>query len=203
MEVNWDKTREDALKLVRDMGVVPICTPIRPELAAIVTECIFEATLRKIKKLTVLIDTNGGDLAAGIGIANTLALAAANGVEITGVVIARAQSAGFIILQACQTRVILRGASIMMHWGQTNLQNDDYAAVMANEEEWVLEQIRGSRLEMITIFVKRSGLEENKIRQMCDREVNLYPQQALELRLVDRIAEASEFKIPLPSDKNS
>jgi ATP-dependent protease ClpP protease subunit len=200
MNVNWDKYREDALRGVREKGIIPIVNDIKPELAAIVTECVFEALLRNIKCLTVLIDTNGGDIRAGNGIANTLSLASANGIDVTGLVLARASSMGFQILQACKQRVACRGAYLMMHWGQITLQNDDFAAVMRGEEAWVLEQIKDSRLEMLKVFVKRSGLEEEKIRQMCDREVSLYPDKALELHLIDSIADASEFKIQQPKE---
>lgn len=201
MDTDWEKFKEIALRSVKELGVIPITTDIKPELNQIVTECVFEAMLRKIKNITVLIDTKGGDIRAGIGISNTISIAAANSIEVRGLVLSAAHSSGFMVLQACKTRSACRGASLMMHWGQTSLQNDDYAAIMRGEADWVIEQIEDSRLEMLDIFAKRSGLSEQTIRQMCDREVSLYPRKALQLNLLDNLVEANEFKIPSPKDE--
>ncbi|MBU0650087.1 ATP-dependent Clp protease proteolytic subunit [Patescibacteria group bacterium] len=203
MDVNWGKYRDDALSAVRNRGVIPISDEITTELSTIVSECALEAMLRRIKRLTVLIDSCGGNTNAGIGIANALSLIAANGVEVTGLVLSRAFSSAFMILQSCQTRVACRGACLMMHWGQTRLQNDELNAIMKGEEDWVLAQIRDSRREMIAIFAKRSGLEEEVLWRMCEQEMWLYPTRAKELNLIDRIEDAGAYEIPAPTDRNS
>jgi ATP-dependent protease ClpP protease subunit len=203
MNTNWDKYHDDAVRAVRDKGVIPIVTDIKPELASIVIECVLEAILRNIKNITVLIDTNGGEVKAGISIANSLALAAANGVDVRGLVLSKASSAGFIILQACNQRIACRGSSLMVHWGQSSLQNRDIAEIVSGKECQALEQIINSRNEMLAMLVTRSGLAEEKIREMCDNETSLYPQQAMDLNLLDSITDAGSFLITSINGKES
>lgn len=187
--VNWEKYREDALKLVREKQAIPLMGEICEELEAIVIECLMEANFRDLKKVTLVINSNGGNLSSAHGIANTIRLSKT---KVVGVVLSKAKSAAMMILQACSERIACSGATMLMHWGRTNFLNYELDAIMRGEGDWVIRQVIERNEDLVAALMNKSKLTKDQIWEMCRQERNLSAREALEFDLIDRIVPASE-----------
>lgn len=138
METDWKLYRDNAFALLRSRKIIPITGDICKELKVIVLDCLSEALIKGYSKLTVLFNSNGGEWQSGVAIHNSLALASANGINTTGIVLSRANSAAIVILQACTKRIVCPGSMLIMHWGRSTLSHAEQDAIMQGPYDWVI-----------------------------------------------------------------
>lgn len=182
MIADWKDYRQTALALV-DNGYIPVFGEFCPELEEIVVECILLAFRKGRKEITLLINSNGGrnDCFNGIKAAMTMTK-----IKFTGLVMSRASSNGFRLLQHCQKRQAIRNALIMMHWGQISFNNQELAAIMAGET-WPLDLIREIKETTLTEVCQRTGIGHDKLVEYSLYERFFTAQQAKDINFIDEV----------------
>lgn len=124
------------------------------------------------------INSNGGSVKEGVAIYSQLKQAACKKI---GYVDGVAYSVAFLILQACDERVMGLGTSALVHnmWMSVD-GNAKELRKAADDLDVLMESNR-------KIFLERSNLEEQKLVEMMEAETFLTPDQCLEYGLIDRI----------------
>jgi len=102
-QVDWKAYKEEAERMLREEGWIPIFEKFCPELEKIILSLIFQARSKKKEHIVLLI------------------------------VLGQAKSAAFQLLQQCDVRYAVHGSSLMPHWGSCSFGNNELAAIMAGD----------------------------------------------------------------------
>lgn len=138
-------------------------------------------------QMELFINSNGGSVKEGVAIYNQLKRHPA---QKTGYVDGVAHSIAFVILQACDHRVMGEGTSALIHemWvctcGNAKQLRDE-----ADQLDILMESNRA-------LFMQRAkGITEDELREMMEKETMLTPDMALQYGFIDEIAGRAN---PLP-----
>lgn len=147
--------------------------------------------------VTIIITSPGGSISAGLSIIDAIRSLQREGAKVTGVVRGEAQSMGFNILQACDTRIMSQGSILMAHGVTSGMLGDQKEHEAAQK---LLKYWREHIAAMIALRVKTFHIGKetfyNEItsieywdKLMKDSTPVFYtPYEALELGLVDQVA---------------
>ena len=124
------------------------------------------------------INSNGGSVNEGVAIYNQLRQKSCKKV---GYVDGVAYSVAFLILQACDERIMGLGTSALIHnmWMSVD-GNSKELRKAADDLDTLMESNR-------QIFMERSNLEEQQLIEMMEAETFLTPDKAMEYGLIDRV----------------
>lgn len=124
------------------------------------------------------INSNGGSVKEGVAIYTQLRQKASKKI---GYVDGVAYSVAFLILQACDERVMGLGTSALIHnmWMSVS-GNAKELRKAADDLDVLMESNR-------QVFLERSNLEEQKLIEMMEAETFLTPDQCLEYGFIDKI----------------
>lgn len=126
------------------------------------------------------INSNGGSVKEGVAIYNQLKQKSCHKV---GYVDGVAYSIAFVILQACDERIMGIGTSALIHEMWIEAQgNAKELRKMADDLDVLMEANR-------KIFLAKTNLEEQQLIEMMEAETFLTPDQCLEYNLIDKIGE--------------
>lgn len=124
------------------------------------------------------INSNGGSVKEGVAIYTQLKQKACKKV---GYVDGVAYSVAFLILQACDERIMGLGTSALVHNMWMSVEgNSKELRKAADDLDVLMESNR-------QIFLGRSNLEEQQLIDMMEAETFLTPDQCLEYGLIDKI----------------
>ena len=164
-------------------GVLLIEGEVKGVMVEHVYECLQILEAKDSPDIEVRIFSGGGSVRAGLDIYD--ALRRYKGKK-TGMVYAFARSMGAIILQACDERMCLQHASILIH--HINSQSVSLDTI---ENPKRFEQFRKSmqadQKSLYRILMKRTGKTEAEIRKTCSKDQDMNAEQALAFGLIDRI----------------
>lgn len=190
MIVDYVKFRDNAL-LMAEGGYVPIFGEFLEPLGEVVNECIWKIKRASKKDAILLIDSNGGDNAVFSSIRATMV---ESGLIFRGLVLGKAYSNGFNILQACHKREILSGANVLFHWGSQQIGNNMLNALI-NGKKWVPEYIVEKELVVLRFVSKRTGISEKVLMELAAEERMIPAKFALELGMVDEIIDTIPVEV--------
>lgn len=144
----------------------------------------------KGKKISVRINSPGGDAFMGVSIMNAFRRHAA---KITVHVDALAASAASIIAMGADKIVMHEGAMMMIHRAWT--------IGLGNAEDFAKISDTLSKVDqnLIDIYHRKSGLDKAKVKQLVDAETWLTGDEAVDLGFadeVDQIATGAQAKLP-------
>lgn len=131
-------------------------------------------------EIELYINSNGGSVKEGTAIYNQLKR---HGAHKTGYVDGVAHSIAFVILQACDKRIMGEGTSALIHemWVCTC----GNAAQLRQEADQLDILMKGSR----ALFMQRAkNITEEQLQEMMEKETMLTPDMALEYGFIDEIA---------------
>lgn len=142
----------------------------------------FKESLDEIKEgseIELHINSNGGSVSEGVTIYNLLKQ---KDCTITGIVDGVAHSVAFLILQACDKRVMNLGTSALIHnmWIEC-YGNSTQLRKYADDLDTLMESNR-------QIFLERATISEDTLKELMDAETYLTPDTALEYGLIDKVA---------------
>lgn len=126
------------------------------------------------------INSNGGSVKEGVAIYNQLKQ---KGCHKIGYVDGVAYSIAFVILQACDERIMGVGTSALIHNMWVEVAGNARELRKAADDLDVLMQSNRQ------IFMQRSSLEEQQLIEMMEKETFLTPDECLEYGLIDEIGE--------------
>lgn len=140
------------------------------------------------KEVLLLINSQGGDLTAGLGIYDAISQ---YGGQITGRVVGEACSAACILLQACDIREAVPHATIMHHIGEATYSNHaKNFQLFADFYKKQLDQVDQLLLTRINLARNERGEESKSVAWWRDKnqwDRWLTPEEALAIGLLDRI----------------
>lgn len=149
-----------------------------------ITDVMVAAALAELEgeeKITVRIDSPGGDAHQGIAIYNLLVQHPA---EVTAFVDGWAASAASVILQAADNRKVAENGAVMIH--------DAWAITIGNKQDHAKSQEVLANLDsrLALTYAKRSGGEQSAFAGMMSEETWFDGGEAVESGLADEIVEA-------------
>ena len=131
-------------------------------------------------EIELYINSNGGSVKEGVAIYNQLKR---HGAHKTGYVDGVAHSIAFVILQACDHRVMGEGTSALLHemWVCTC----GNAAQLREEADQLDTLMSGNR----ALFMQRAkGITEEELQELMRNETMLTPDMALQYGFIDEIS---------------
>lgn len=140
------------------------------------------------KKLTIRMDSLGGDAGVSILIHNRLRELAANGTELICIVDGVAMSGGSLIMCACDTVRVNPSSLVMIHkcwclvWGGYNA--DELRQMANSNDAWDKSQV--------AIYKRKCGLSETVIAHMMAETTYMTGREAVEKGFADELMEDAE-----------
>lgn len=140
------------------------------------------------QNITLLLNSGGGDLSAGLGIYDALRECTGT---ITGRVVGEACSAACILLQACDIREASPNSTIMHHVGEASI--DTHAENFRLFSEFYKRQLdKVDEIMLNRINYTRTTRGDKELTMKKWKDINrfdswLFPEEAVELGLLDRI----------------
>jgi len=197
MIADWKDYRQMSLGLVEN-GYIPVFGEFCPELEEIVVECILMAFKKGKKTMTLLINSYGGKDNSFNGIKAAMTM---TGIQFTGLVMSRASSNGFRLLQHCHKRQAIRNAMLMFHWGQWPLGNSELAALLAGQN-WPLDLLLEARRTILQEVHQRTGVSIDQLTEFALYERFFTAEQALQLNFIDKVIDdiPTKMKHSLPHE---
>lgn len=160
-----------------------------------VTPHEFRDELAKHKgDLTVVVNSGGGDVFAGLAIYN--ALREFNH-SVTVRVDGLAASIASVVCMAADKVIMSPGSMMMIHKPWTMVIGD------VNDLDKTKEILQGIEDSIIPIYASRTGLESDKIEELLDAETWLTAEQAVEMGFADELIEAKSKVTLSDSIKNA
>ncbi len=134
------------------------------------------------EKITLYINSLGGNIAAGLNIYDIIKHSKA---PITGIVYCKANSMAIIALQACKNRKVMSHSEICFHNMRLglHLEWDEFEKIKDKE----LQKIKECQEDYNKIISKRSGIDIKIIEGWCKEKKIMSPEEALDFNLVDEI----------------
>lgn len=139
--------------------------------------------------IEVAIGSNGGAVASMLSIMDAIKMAQLQGVAVTGKVVGRAMSAGFLILQKCDRRIMSEHGYLMAHgaWG--------FSLGDIKDKEAMLNWEKDVRDRMARLVAERNTSGTDKYRDPTfwrklfteDTPVFLDAEQSLEWGVIDEV----------------
>lgn len=137
------------------------------------------------KEITIFIDSDGGDVEAGMMMFDAIKASKA---PVNAIVCGFCKSAGFVILQACNKRKILPHAQLMFHYPKMRISiNFD-----VQKEKEKLLKLHNSIFDL-SISRANSKISRDGFQKMVEEEEYISSEDALALGLIDKIIEKIDF----------
>lgn len=144
---------------------------------------------RTTKEVELLIDSDGGLTRRCRAIVATLRQLKDYGVITTAVVVGKAHSASFTILQACDLRRATPAADFMFHAPAILRFGKD-------SEPWIVDERNPKHdmhLEFLREFSQRTTLPVTTLQEWADQERHFTSDEALQNRFIDEIVDPSRY----------
>lgn len=138
------------------------------------------AQIPKTATINLYINSNGGEVKEGVGIYNQLKR---HGAKVNGIVDGNCYSVAFLILQACDHRVMNLGTSALVHDMWTWIAgNAKELRAAADDLDKLMESNR-------QVFLDACGdkMTEEKLIELMEAETFLTPDECLEYGFIDEV----------------
>lgn len=137
-----------------------------------------------LETLEIEIDSVGGSVGEGYRLYKTLLALRERGVAVTANITKTAASMGSVIAMAADKVRMVDGGTFMIHDAQANVKGDaDRLRQVMNDLESVSEEIAG-------IYARKTGQDQDAIRECMKNELYMNAATALRYRFVDEVYEA-------------
>ncbi len=191
--MNWSDYASLADRLYKQSGFIYVGAEFCWELQDIFLSLVAR-TLSDDKEIKILINSSGGSSMSCMAMRNSLLLARMREKKSVGVVLSRAYSAAFLLLQSCDTRLAMEGSTLLMHHGSSQLDNNELAAINRGES-WPAEHRKRFNDELIEAVQRRTGVTKKKLFEYFDTERYFSAGQSLDENFVDGVV-SSYTEIP-------
>ena len=169
--------------------ILHLCGEVSHSETVILAESLLALNRESDNPILLVLDSSGGSATGAHTLTAALGLCK---VPLVGLVITRAYSAGFEILQGCDLRLALPSSSLGAHFshlrsGMSHLTNATDAKALADHHARILAfKQAGWKLQVASLSA-RSGLDPDQVETLLKREPVLSAAEALELGFIDAI----------------
>lgn len=150
--------------------------------------------LKDKTKITVHINSGGGDLYAGLAIYNRLKELPA---EIITINDGLAASAASVVFQAGDTRKVNASSTVMVHQAAGGL----YGYYQVADLEKVINQLESCNKAAINVYAEAGGADKDALKALLDAESWLVGQEAVNAGLADEVIDEVGVVMKLSHDK--
>lgn len=153
--------------------------------------------LEKIKnrsKVTIRINSPGGDLYAGLAIMNRLSELKG---DVVTIVDGLAASAASIIMQGGKIRKVHKGSMVMVH-GASLFLFGSYNETKLNEAS---KQLSAANKTAIEAYVQRTGLKRDEVQDLIAKTEWMTGQEAIDKGFADELVETGSVSMSISKDK--
>lgn len=153
--------------------------------------------LEKVKnrsKLTIRINSPGGDLYAGLAIMNRLSELKG---DVVTIVDGLAASAASIIMQGGKKRKVHKGSMVMAHGASLFL----YGSYNAKKLDEVAKQLTAADNAAVEAYVQRTGLEKSEVRKIMTETTWMTGQEAIDKGFADELVDTGSVSMSISEDK--
>jgi len=197
-QVDWKAYKEEAERMLREEGWIPIFEKFCPELEKIILSLIFQARSKKKEHIVLLINSNGGSISSLVAIKAAIKIA---GLKTVGIVLGQAKSAAFQLLQQCDVRYAVHGSSLMPHWGSCSFGNNELAAIMAGDM-WPIDHQRSLRNLLFNDALIKTGVDKDNLQTIYNTDRVFTSAEALALNFIDKVIDEFNQDTLNPFKKN-
>ena len=165
-------------------GVITISGEVNSAMVDEVRKMLDTATANGAKTLQVEIQSDGGNVTAGLRICDMIRDARVE--KRIGIVREYARSMALIILQACDERIAASGARLLLHYSRfkevtiADLRDPHRIKLMLTCAE-------PDEKRMDTLLEARTGRSTEEIRAVCEEDADMTSEAALHFGLIDSI----------------
>ena len=136
--------------------------------------------------ITIIMNCIGGNAADGLAVFDTIV---ASPCDITIKVVGDAQSMGGILLQCADVRMMSRNSTFMMHYGTSTIPENHSKNVYRIVEHDKKFDAFTEQLFLEKMRVKNPDIKLSKVKEILNFDTIMSAQEALDLGLIDLIAE--------------
>jgi ATP-dependent protease ClpP protease subunit len=148
------------------------------------------------EQLVLKIASRGGSVREGLNIMVWLDSLSQKGKEIITVVEANAYSIASLIMLAADVKLISKHGEVMVH----NPMLPELSYVNANELEIHLNKLRELESDMYGIYSMFTGLDNEDIKSLMDKETYLNPQEAVKNGFADMVVDMKPKQYDSPEN---
>jgi len=180
----------DIFSLLLKERLIFLGTPINTQIAnLIIAQLLFLDREDPEREISFYINSPGGEIAAGLAIYDTLQLVHA---PVSTIAVGMTASMATVLLAAGteDRRYALPHATVHLHQPLGGVQGQ------ASDIEIAAQEILRMRDLINEILMRHTGLDEERIKSLTDRDYYMTAAEAVEHGIVDRVLDA-------PSDKES
>lgn len=134
-----------------------------------------------VSPITIYIDSNGGEVMAGLHIYDAIKNSEASTI---GIVYRRANSAASIVLQGCAKRQIMKNAGVLIHHIRVRELPLDK---IEDDPEKAFQESHALQKRLNEIYQERTRRSVKEIKDIMRDEVLMTAEEALDFGLVDEI----------------
>lgn len=152
--------------------------------------------LEKVKnrsKLTIRINSPGGDLYAGLAIMNRLSELKS---DVVTIVDGLAASAASIILQGGKKRKVCRGSMVMIHGASTFL----YGSYNAAKLEEAVKQLDAANRAAAEAYIQRTKIDKKEIQSLMAKTEWMTGQEAIDKGFADELIDNGNISMSVSPD---
>lgn len=144
----------------------------------IVAQLLFLESEDPNKDITLMINSPGGSVSAGLAIIDTMNFIKCN---VNTIVMGMAASMGAMILSAGNKRSSLKNSKIMIHQPLGGAQGQ------ASDIQIVAKEIEKTKRKLYEMLAENCKKDYDVIEKDCDRDYYMNPEEALEYNIIDNI----------------
>lgn len=150
--------------------------------------------IKNKSKITVKLNSCGGDLYTGIAIHNALKSLAG---EVNVVVEGIAASAASVIMCAGDTVTVFPGSLVMIHGVSVYL----WDALNIQDMKQLIKGMDASERAVAEIYNEKTGIDTDTLRGMMTRETWLTGREAMERGFADKLSESGDPEMSMSADR--
>lgn len=184
MIIDSREFRDLSLKMSEE-GYLLIFGEFNEILEEIVVESILRMRKARNKEATLLINSGGGFNGTFSTIKSAMI---ESGIIFTALVMGRAASNAFNVVQICHKRRAVQDAFLMFHWGSQRINNSELAAMISGQT-WPVENAIQAEMQNAAAVSRRTGISIDTLKEYALYERWFSAKQALEQNFIDEIVD--------------
>ncbi len=186
---------DNLINQLQELRVATLVTSIDDESVENLKGTLTALALRSDEPIVLIIDSPGGSVLHGFSLTDYIMML---GVPVVGIVTGFCASMAVPVLQACAHRWVTEHSVLFLHALSTQKKmryDDDYRNIVQDNER-IGTSMHDQYVEFVARRAKKPRKEIDRICKQGDRYGGmLFPKEALEWGLIDKILPAGEFKL--------
>ncbi len=176
----------DVQRGLLEKNTVDLQGEVDEQMVRYVREALLRLTVKGSPPITVFITSGGGSAGIGLDIYDDLMMYSGKKVGLVG---GFARSMAAVILQACDLRLAMRNARLLIHHVSRREVSLDVLR-NAKKVEKLRQDVERRQSSIDRILAQRTGKTVLAIRKQCEKDEDMRSEEALRFHLIDKIVDS-------------